>query len=693
MKNLPLVGFRPLFSIIFLFSCILGCKKDSLTSTGNFSQVNSQELSEKNFPISVAEARMCFERLDAHPSTSFDDGESYTFLKAIEPDWNLAFIGHSQSGKAIVITPLEDSCLNALNQGRAGAKLIFSKTTEDSISVSILVFLADTSYYQGNSGVLNFNTFTGLYLLLDIGQHFEAGLNVIAGSPVGRVKAISQQGSENVLDDREDAEDEDCPRTFESMLIPCEVVFACIDGFQLITIESADCTDAIWPTGGGGSGSGGSGGGGGGGGTGTPNFWGIFYTNMPIETFLQNGGILPPGLDVTRAQHLIEINQVYHLSQSNLQWLADNTLVLDVIYGYFISHPTPTGDDQNAIGRLIALSKNYDLSTSQQIYSANHLDEVDDIYSFAISKDYDHESGQAVKVMIDLRNAGQVPIQYESQVFRQILDQYSELSNGVWPDGLGALWNYAYSIERAKLKYHHPDWGSWRLDLEAAWNVSKEAIHLALDGIGLIPVVGEVADITSGFIYAMEGDWKNATLSVASAVPFVGWFAQGAKHCQKVVNAGGNISKLLWEADNLGKVVFGNSRQLKRMIKPVTDFHAHHIIPWAHREHSIVQSATKVDGPNPWHMNEAGNGIGIHKNYHAGDSPDAHPNYNAAIFQKLENIKNYFGGNFTPTQAYAELEKLRQATRTIITSNPTTHINDLSFTTWPSVLGTPPVWW
>ncbi|MBK7935621.1 MAG: hypothetical protein IPJ82_00360 [Lewinellaceae bacterium] len=229
-------------------------KKDSLTLTENFPQVNDQKASEKNFPINVTEARAYFERLDLNPSSSFGDGESYTFLKTIEPDWNLAFIGYSQSGKEIVTIPLADSSLSALNQGRAGAKLIFSKTTEDSISVSILIFLADTAYYQGNAGVLNFNTFTGLYLLLDIGQHFEAGLNVIAGSPVGRVKAINQMGSQNSPEYREDAEDEDCPRTFESMLIPCDVVFACIDGFQLITVESADCTDAVWPTGGGGSG-------------------------------------------------------------------------------------------------------------------------------------------------------------------------------------------------------------------------------------------------------------------------------------------------------------------------------------------------------------------------------------------------------------------------------------------------------
>ncbi|MBK7935622.1 MAG: AHH domain-containing protein [Lewinellaceae bacterium] len=412
-----------------------------------------------------------------------------------------------------------------------------------------------------------------------------------------------------------------------------------------------------------------------------------------MEVFLQNGGTLPPGLDITRAKHLLEINQVYHLNQSNLHWLADNTLILDVIYNYFINHPTPTGDDLNAISRFITLISNYGLNISQQLYLAGHLDKVGEFSSFAVSKDYDYESQISIKLMLDLHQAGQMPVQYESQAFRQIIDQYPELSNGVWPDGLGALWNYAYSIERAKLKYHNPSWSSLRLDLEAAWNVSKEAIHLALDGFGLIPVIGEVADIASAFIYTMEGDWQNATLSVASAVPFWGWFAQGAKHCQKVVNAGGNISKLIWKADNLGKVTFGNSVQLTRMIKPVTDFHAHHIIPWIRREHPIVQSAAKVDGSNPWHMNEAGNGIGIHKNYHAGSTPDAHPAYNAAILQKLDNIKNYFGGNFTPTQAYAELEKLRQATRIIITSNPTTHINNLSFTTWPSVLGAPPAWW
>lgn len=345
MQNLPLAGFRPFLALIFLLSFVLSCRKDSLTQTENFPQIDDPKSNEKNFPLSITEARMYFEQFGSHPSSSFDDGESYTFLKTIEPDWDFAFIGHSQSGKEIVITPLADSSLNALNQGRAGAKLIFSKTTEDSISVNILIFLADTAYYQGNAGVLNFNTFTGLYLLLDIGQHFEAGLNVIAGSPVGRVKAIHQMGSQNSPEYREDAEDEDCPRTFESMLIPCDIVFACIDGFQLITVESADCTDAVWPTGGGG---GGSGGGGGNGGNQTlPDFMKIFTNNIPLDLFLQWGGQLP--IPIQSVQHLIVLNNIFHFSENELAWLIDHVSVIEQMYLYVVVHLPLNGDNSELV--------------------------------------------------------------------------------------------------------------------------------------------------------------------------------------------------------------------------------------------------------------------------------------------------------------------------------------------------------
>lgn len=61
--------------------------------------------------------------------------------------------------------------------------------------------------------------------------------------------------------------------------------------------------------------------------------------------------------------------------------------------------------------------------------------------------------------------------------------------------------------------------------------------HLALDVVGLVPVVGEAADLANAAWYAAEGDYVNAALSAASAVPFAGYAATGAKLAIKGADA------------------------------------------------------------------------------------------------------------------------------------------------------------
>lgn len=50
-----------------------------------------------------------------------------------------------------------------------------------------------------------------------------------------------------------------------------------------------------------------------------------------------------------------------------------------------------------------------------------------------------------------------------------------------------------------------------------------------LDVAGIIPAIGEVADLANAGIYATRGDYTNAALSVDAAIPFVGCAATGAK--------------------------------------------------------------------------------------------------------------------------------------------------------------------
>lgn len=64
---------------------------------------------------------------------------------------------------------------------------------------------------------------------------------------------------------------------------------------------------------------------------------------------------------------------------------------------------------------------------------------------------------------------------------------------------------------------------------EAAGPLWKRIGHGLLDLAGLVPVLGEGADLLNGVWYYADGDVINGSLSMASVIPFVGWAAQGGK--------------------------------------------------------------------------------------------------------------------------------------------------------------------
>ncbi|NJL61142.1 MAG: hypothetical protein HC903_04030 [Methylacidiphilales bacterium] len=84
--------------------------------------------------------------------------------------------------------------------------------------------------------------------------------------------------------------------------------------------------------------------------------------------------------------------------------------------------------------------------------------------------------------------------------------------------------------------------------------------HTALDIAGFIPVVGAAADVANAGWYAAKGDWKNASLSAAAAVPGVGDAAAavklGVKATTAVAGAGaGAVTKVgkVAKAENRGR--------------------------------------------------------------------------------------------------------------------------------------------
>jgi len=63
-----------------------------------------------------------------------------------------------------------------------------------------------------------------------------------------------------------------------------------------------------------------------------------------------------------------------------------------------------------------------------------------------------------------------------------------------------------------------------------------DGIQTGLDVVGLVPVVGEVADGINAIIYTCRGDYVNAGLSAAGMIPFLGWGATGGKFVKKGLN-------------------------------------------------------------------------------------------------------------------------------------------------------------
>jgi RHS repeat-associated protein len=98
--------------------------------------------------------------------------------------------------------------------------------------------------------------------------------------------------------------------------------------------------------------------------------------------------------------------------------------------------------------------------------------------------------------------------------------------------------------------------------------------HGALDAVGLVPVVGEVADGINTVAYAAEGDWGNAAISAVAVVPVVGDAAKAGRIASKVAKYGDEVvdgAKVVKEFDI---VSYGTK---------ASGFEKHHAVPdaWA----------------------------------------------------------------------------------------------------------------
>jgi hypothetical protein len=89
-----------------------------------------------------------------------------------------------------------------------------------------------------------------------------------------------------------------------------------------------------------------------------------------------------------------------------------------------------------------------------------------------------------------------------------------------------------------------------------------EAVHLALDVAGMLPVVGDGADVINAAIYLAEGNVANAGMALAAAVPVAGAAVTAGKWANKAANAADalRLQKQLASTEQLGELAAGRGR-------------------------------------------------------------------------------------------------------------------------------------
>ncbi len=710
-----------LLTSLLVFSGVLfwsGCKKDIAEPIPNVN--SSQPAAMPKLPISLNEAILHFAKisptLTTTQSSNFNGSGSSTFafLKKIEPRWDKAQQSQSSSGREIIVVPLKDSSLLQNNGGRADAKLVFSKVGTDSIDLSILVYVADSAYYQSVGGNLSLTNFTGMFIIFDILQFPQYGFNMKNGQLDSRIDSIGKKFSTGT-----DARS--CCNWVTGWAIKCicNSFNDCHEWVVTSTLVCCDDDDGFGGGGGGGGNGGGNGGGGlygggnyaGGGGFGNGSGYGggsnyynyltdinsVFSGAIPLSVFQANGGTLPEGMTVQSVQQFVEILPILQdlgFTASEIAWILNNHSKIPNIYNWL--KPTAIdGDEDEAsssnLHQLVKFAKENYLTTAEFTFLGQNMAIFNQLFSLKQATNTHYKN---IKYLI--ANQGYIGdfatflnAHPNNAVAPQTLQnillflQNGNSFDNINLDNFPYPWAIDIPLNYAMLKAQHPDWGEAHLLAEATWQAMSGVTHTVLDVLGLVPGLGEPADLANGVVYTLEGDKLNAGLSFAAAVPFAGWFAIGAKAAFMAIAAGGKVINLSWTV--VGAVItFGQRSQLRTVLN-ITDNlkEAHHIIPWEVGTHPLVQKAAQ----NKWHMNHANNGASLNK-FRFDLLPDGvhanHPKYNSQVSNLLTtletNLATQFGGinNVTEQIAQDKLILFQNNLAQFIAQNPTTKINDLN---------------
>lgn len=406
--------------------------------------------------------------------------------------------------------------------------------------------------------------------------------------------------------------------------------------FTVVEMDNVEFGDGCFDSGGGGGGGGFGAGGGGGGSSNAPGF-GTSVTTPTLPSFINGSPAAPSFLN-----YALNYQPTYNTQIQDWINTAHNLEAVNVLLNFLSSNSMSTEAKNFAVELINIL----DAETTIDINALNFITQAfsqDKIYN-----DLDDAFITSVSQYMDFNNS--YPIPYLNY---PILKAY-------------------FATQCAVLRHNHPEWSDARI----YWEASKEMVHIALDVFGLIPVVGEIADLTNGVLYLIEGDGVNATLSFAATIPIAGWAATGTKYAIKIVDATQTATTIATKVKLTWKVVgnaidFGNRGQLRKVLGllPGDPLQAHHIIPWAKRNNGIVQQAAKSG--SAFHMNEALNGIAVA----AWRNQPNHNLYN----NRVQALFDALPSNLTPDQAHDAVTNIVNTIRAAIVNNPNTHLNDLIF--------------
>ncbi|TAE07617.1 MAG: hypothetical protein EAZ47_03495 [Bacteroidetes bacterium] len=324
---------------------------------------------------------------------------------------------------------------------------------------------------------------------------------------------------------------------------------------------------------------------------------------------------------------------------------------------------------------VITLTSQLGLSSEQSIWLENNPEFATLLYDQLLEYGNSEEAKTASKILLDLEINNLLQYAWGNDFGNAAiphLQNHFSCCTMLWINPNFALnWGLQTHADYLVIRQENPSWSK----LRCAWEAIQETVHTGLDMAGLIPVIGEVFDITSGIIYTVQGDGLNATLAYSSAVPFAGMEVTAVKYFKKTITGvNGTTRTVKFIKLTNGKIGFSkNSKKFRESLGllPGDLRQAHHIIPWGNDIPMLdaIQKAAKSS--HSFHIDDALNGIPVEawRNY-----PN-HPDFNNLIKAKLNSIPSNLSNDATYNAVMNIINQAKQA----ILNNPNVHINNITF--------------